>query len=333
MAVSALTPSANTATPAQVSYSKTDPILLSRDLVTRAQYHVLTAWPERRTFPPAAIRASQVMTRQLFAVAAALFGTLDAASAHGDLHEAIDAVSRVIADSPGDAALLLRRAELRRQHKDWSEAEADYAQAHKLKPDMEIVTFGLAQMRLAQDREKEALTLLDEFLAKRPEHAGGRALRAGILEKRGNWKKADADLAAAVTSSPEPHYATARAQLLERHGRPEAAARCLDEASRARNRVPVLEHHALEIEERAGLTDAALRRLDYLIAREPRPDIWLARKARLFEKAGRAEEARDAWQRAAAAFEKVPAHKQTSKVNRKVAAEIAAGRAGTAKVQ
>ena len=279
------------------------------------------------------MRLSQVMTRQLFAFAATLFGTLAAASAHGDLHEAIDAVSRVIAESPGDAALFLRRAELRRQHEDWSEAEADYAQARKLKPDMEVVTFGLAQMRFAQGREKDALTLLDEFLAKRPEHAGGRALRAGILEKRGDWKKADADLAAAVASSPEPHYATARAQLLERHGRPEAAARCLDEASRARGRVPVLEHHALEIEERAGLTDAALRRLDHLIACEPRPDIWLARKARLFEKTGRAEEARDAWQRAAAAFEKVPGHKQALKANRKLAAEIEAGRAGTAKLQ
>ena len=270
---------------------------------------------------------------QLAYTFAILFVALPAAFAHGDLHDAIDAVSRVIAESPSDAALILRRAELHRLHQNWPAAKADYDQARKLRPDMEIVTFGLAQMRLAQDREKDALKLLDEFLAKRPEHAGGRALRADILEKRGDWRKADADLAAAVASSPEPHYATARALLLERHGRPKAAALCLDEASRARGRVPVLEHHALEIEERAGLTDAALRRLDHLIACEPRPDIWLARQARLFEKAGRAEEARDAWQRAAAAFEKVPAYKQTSKTNRKLAAEIAAGRAGTAKVQ
>ena len=267
------------------------------------------------------------MTRRLLTFAAALFGALAAAFAHGDLHEAIDAVSQVIAESPGDAALYLRRAELHRMHADWPAAEADYAQARKLQPDMEVVTFGLAQMRLAQGREKDAVKLLDDFLVKRPEHPGGRALRAGILEKRGDWKKADADLAAAVASSPEPHYASARAQLLERHGRADAAARCLDEASRAHGRVPVLEQQALEIEERAGLTDAAARRLDDLIAREPRPDIWLARKARLLEKAGRAEEARAAWRLAGAAFEKVPADKRASKVNRKLAAEIEAARA------
>lgn len=218
-------------------------------------------------------------------------------------------------------------------HRDWPAAEADYAQARKLEPDMVIVAFGLAQMRLAQGREKDALSLLNDFLAKRPEHSGGRVLRAGILERRGEWRKADADLAAAVAASPEPHYATTRAQLLERHREPEVAALCLDAASRAHGRVPVLEHRALEIEERAGLTDAALRRLDHFIACEPRPDIWLARKARLFEKAGRAQEARDAWQRAAEAFEKVPAHKQASKASRKLAAEIKAGRAGTATVQ
>ncbi len=267
------------------------------------------------------------MSRRVLTFAAASFALLASSFAHGDLHEAIDAVTQVIAKSPGDAALLLRRAELHRMHGAWPAAEADYAEARRLKPDIEVVTLGLAQMRLAQGREKDALNLLDAFLLKRPEHADARALRAGMLEKRGNWKKADADLAAAVASSPEPHHATERAQLLERHGQPEAAARCLDEASRARGRVPVLEQQALAIEERAGLTDAALRRLDALTAREPRPDIWLARKAQLLEKAGRASEAREAWQRAGAAFEKVPADKRASKLNRRLAGEIEAARA------
>ena len=214
-------------------------------------------------------------------------------------------------------------------HGDWPGAEADYAEAGKLKPDMEVVAFGVAQMRLAQGRERDAMKLLDGFLAKCPEHAGGHVVRAGLLEKLGDWKRADADLADAIASSPEPHYATMRAQLLERHGRAVDAARCLDEASRARGRVPVLEQQALEIEERAGLADAALRRVDDLITREPRPDIWLARKARILEKAGRTGEARDAWQRAGAAFEKVSADKRASKLNRDLAAEIEAAGAGS----
>jgi predicted Zn-dependent protease len=89
----------------------------------------------------------------------------------------------------------------------------------------------------------------------------------------------------------------------------------------------VLEHHALDIEERAGLTEAALRRADALIAREPRSDIWLARKAQILDKAGRAAEAGEMWRQAAAAFERMPADKRESKLSRKLAGEIEAGRA------
>ena len=268
------------------------------------------------------------MLRKLSTSWAAVIALLSFTSpsfAHGDLHDSIDAVSQVIARSPGDASLFLRRAELHRLHKDLTAAEADYAKAGELEPGLDAVGLGLAQLRLAQGRERDALRLLDGFLAKQPRHSEGRALRAEILEKRGVWKKADADLAAAVAFSPEPHYATQRAQFLVRRGQPEAAARCLDEASRRRGRVPVLEQHALEIEERAGLTDAALRRLEFLVGCEPRPDIWLARKARLLGKAGRGAEARVAWQQAGAAFQKIPADRRTSKANLKLGAEIAAG--------
>lgn len=267
--------------------------------------------------------------RSLFLIPVGLLlASFSCAFGHGDMHEAIVAVSHVIAKTPGDAELLVRRADLQRMHGDWAASEADYAEARRLAPGLEVVTFGLAKLSLAQGREMDAARLLDDFLAKRPEHVDGRVLRAEILERRGDWRKADADLAAAIASSPEPHYATMRAQLLERHGKPEAAARCLDDASRAHGRVPVLEQNALGIEERAGLTDAALRRVDDLITREPRPDIWLARKAQLLEKSGRDLEAREAWQRAGAAFERVPADKRGSKVNRKLAADIDAGRKG-----
>jgi predicted Zn-dependent protease len=103
------------------------------------------------------------MPRRFIAFALALLGAAGATFAHGDLHEAIDAVSQVIAQSPGDAGLFLRRAELRRMHEDWPAAEADYAKARSLQPDLDAVTFGLAQMRLAQGRENDAMKLLDSL--------------------------------------------------------------------------------------------------------------------------------------------------------------------------
>lgn len=259
------------------------------------------------------------------AIVLALLSLTASSFAHGDLHESIGAVTRVIARAPGDASMWLRRAELHRQHKDFPAAEADYAKAGELAPGLNAVGRGLAQLRLAQGREADALRLLDGFIAKQPRDAEGRALRAEILERRGSWKKADADLEAAVRASTEPHFATLRAQLLVRHGQPEAASRSLDQASKRRGRLPVLEQHALDIEERAGLTDAALRRLEYFVSVEPRSDIWLARKAQTLGKAGRGAEAQAAWQQAAAAFEKIPANRRSSATNRKLGAEIAAG--------
>ncbi len=254
-------------------------------------------------------------------------------SAHGNLDEAIDAVSSTIKGSPNDADLFLRRAELHRMHQDWDAAERDYTQVNRLAPESEGAKLGLAELRVAQGREEDALQLLDEVLEKCPSHAFARSLRAALREKRGDWKLADEDLAAATESSPEFHYATKRAELLERHGQAEAAARCLDEASFARGGVALLDQQALAIEERAGHTGAALRRLDGLIAREPRPDIWLARKARLLDRSGRKQEARIVWRQAATAFESVPPDKRGSKANRELASEIGARLSGIREVQ
>ncbi|MEP6955909.1 MAG: tetratricopeptide repeat protein [Chthoniobacterales bacterium] len=268
------------------------------------------------------------MSKRFFPTAAAILGFAAAALGHGDLHEAIDGVSRAITAAPRDATLLLRRAELRRLHGEFAAAEADYASVRRLRPDLTIVEFGLAALRHAQGRDDDALPLLDRFLRSTPEHPGARVLRAEILEKRGAWEKAEADLA--VAAPAEPHYATKRAELLARHGRFEDAARCLDEASRARGRVPVLEQQALEMEERAGDTESALRRLDRLIAQEPRPDLWLARKASLLTTLGRGEEAKAAWQEATTALEKVPTEKRNLEMNRSLAAQIEAGLAAPA---
>ena len=248
------------------------------------------------------------------------------ACAHGDAHELIGSVSRLIAESPANAGLYQRRAELNLNHGDLKSAEADYQQARRLQPERVVVSLGLARIRTAQGRSKEAILLLDEFLLQVPGHAGGRVLRAGLLEAKGDWKKAEVDLRAAATTSPEPHHATLHAQLLERHGMAAEAVRCLDAASQRQGRVPVLEQLALETEERAGHTEASLLRLNEFITLEPRPDIWLVRKARLLEKNGRWEEAKTAWDLAASALERIPAHKRGTKANQSLAEKIQAAR-------
>lgn len=250
--------------------------------------------------------------------------------AHGDAHELIENVSALIVESPNDAELFLRRAELNLAHGDLKAAEGDYLQARKLQPNLDVVSLGLARIRNEQGRTKETLKLLETFLTAQPKHTGGRVLRAELLEKKGEWKKAELDLRTAAAASTEPQFTTLHAQLLERHGQAAEAVRCLDAASRSHGRLPVLEQLALDIQERAGLTDQALKRLDEFITREPRPDIWLVRKAKLLTKNGRAEEAKMAWNQAASAFERIPAHKRETKSNKAMAKEIQAARSTTA---
>ena len=248
------------------------------------------------------------------------------ALAHGDAHELIISVSGLIAESPSDAKLILRRAELNLEHGDLTAAETDFLQAHKLQPKLAVVNLGLARIRTAQGRPKEAIKLLNTFLSLTPSHASGRVLRAELLEKNGEWKKAELDLRAAAAASSEPQYATLHAQLLERHGQAMEAVRCLDQACQRSGRIPVLEQLALDIQERAGNTEGALKRLNHLVSSEPRPDIWLIRKARLLEKSGKAEEAKATWDQAATAHEKIPPHKRETKSNLALAREIEAAR-------
>lgn len=247
------------------------------------------------------------------------------ASGHGDLHEAIEGVTRIIEDSPPEASLFLRRAELHRLHEDWVEAEKDYRRALELEPEHGGASLGFARLRLAQHREEDALQWLDRFISAHPDDPEGRLLRARVLDRRGKWNRAEADLEAAVASSTEPHYVSALAEMLVSHGHPDEAVRALDKASRAHGFPPSLEQKALELEEGAGRTEAALQRLDRLIARESRSDIWLARKARLLTSAGRPDEALETWGLAAAAFEAVPAEKRALDINRRLAEEIARG--------
>lgn len=245
------------------------------------------------------------------------------ARAHGGLEEAISAVSSAIEKTPGDADLFLRRAELHRLHGSWSVALADYARARKLRPSLDVVNLGIAQMHVARGRDRAAVALLDRFVAAHPDSVTAFEIRARALERRGNWRAAERDLAVAGQLSREPHFTSARAELLERHGETDAALRCLDETSRARGRLPALERQALAIETRAGRVGAALRRLDDFALREPRADAWHAEKAALLENAGRAADAQAEWKRADAALARMPQERRETRAARQLATRVA----------
>ena len=220
--------------------------------------------------------------------------------AHGDLHDSIEEASRRIAASPSDATLYFQRAEFYRLHEEYEAAEADYRRAGELTPGLSSTLLGLAQVRLAEKRPAESLPYFDDFLKEHPTHVRALYLRAQALEQTGAWEKADADLAAAIAAAQPPpiELFLRRADGLVQHDRPADAVRCLEEGSAKLGRSLPLEQRALEIEESKGDSTSALQRLDRFIAAGFRPDIWLARKARLLEKLGQRTEAAVAWKAA-----------------------------------
>ena len=74
--------------------------------------------------------------------------TSPVAHAHLGVDEQIRVMDKLIEAKPGEASLYLRRGELHRIHRDWSNAEKDYLHARKLDPDLVSVDFCMGRMNL-----------------------------------------------------------------------------------------------------------------------------------------------------------------------------------------
>lgn len=84
------------------------------------------------------------------------------------------------------------------------------------------------------------------------------------------------------------------------------ASQLADEAVGEVGADPELLRTVLEIERAAGLWDAALRRVDALKLQAPRPEPWLAERARILEMADRPADSKKAWSELLAALQSLP---------------------------
>lgn len=244
-------------------------------------------------------------------VAAAWLGCVSRdTQAHEGTHERIEALSLAIAREPREAAFLLRRAELRRQHRDWLSAAADLDAAARL--DATLLGLDLARARLAIDRgeDSKAREWLDRHLAARPDSAQAFTLRAELLERSGLHAEAARDHQSSLRASTEPRIEQflAWGNALARGGDVDGAVAALD-AGRARfGSVVSLEHPAVEMLVSAQRWDAALARLHDMLQRMRSKEALLTRRGEILHVAGRADEAQVAFGEAAAAWEQLPSH-------------------------
>jgi tetratricopeptide (TPR) repeat protein len=244
-------------------------------------------------------------------------GVSRSASAHVSLDLQLELVTRQIQTHPFKAELYLRRGELFRARRSFSEALRDYATARRFNPRLEVVDLCRGRLLLEAGRPSEALEPLDRFLRSHASHSQARVTRARALVRLGRRLEAAADYTDAIEAPqpaprPLPEHYLERAQALAAEGSEyvEEALRGLDEGTRRLGHAVTLELQAADLELALGRSDAALERLRRISGQWARKDPILAREASILERAGRLSEACLVYEEALGALEAIPSPKR-----------------------
>lgn len=255
--------------------------------------------------------------------AAVSLGAPAAGLAHGDLDAQIETVSRQIDQAPS-ATLYLKRGELRHDHEDFDAALADYDRAARLNPEMDAVWLARGRTLFMSGRLQPAREALDVYLKRKPGHAEGFLLRARILaglkEHAGAVRDYDRNLE--LTPQPLPECFIERSESLVALGENSAAVKSLDEGLGRLGNLTTLQSAAVVIELAQKHYDAALARVDRVMADLRRKETWLMRRGDILEAAGRREEALRAYGEALAALEQLPAHHRNVKPMQELEARL-----------
>jgi len=237
-----------------------------------------------------------------------------AAPAHGNLDVRLATLTEEIARATNNAALYLQRGELNREHLDWPAAAADYDRAALLDAKLSAVDLCRARMLADSSRLPEARAQFDRFLARCPDDSRGYVERARTLVRLKQHPAAVADFTRALlhVREPQPEIFLERAQALLADDRVDEALRGLDEGVKQLGPVITLQVVALELELKQKHFDAALARLDTIVAQAARKENWFARRGDIELLAGRPADARKSFAAALSAVTNLPARLQQS---------------------
>lgn len=253
--------------------------------------------------------------------------------AHGDAHERMEHLDARILSEPDNAELHLRRGRLYIEENHFEEARADLEKALALAPTQHGARYFLAEALLyggkAELAEQQAQQFIDAHGAK----------ELGALS-RGYWLLGQARMArkhpeaailayraalkVAVEPAPDHYQLFVDACLAARGKYLDEALRVLDQGLAAGGGIDLLQGMALEVELQAGRTDAALQRLESVIAQNKRLPFLYTRKAEILADAGRMAEAGKALVSARDALMTIPGKRRQAKVYTNLEQQIAA---------
>jgi tetratricopeptide (TPR) repeat protein len=249
-----------------------------------------------------------------------------AAGAHGDLYERIAHLTQKITHDPRNAALHLQRGEIHRRHRAWGAAQRDYDRAAQLDPTLTDVDLARGKLLLAARRPQAARTALDRFLRQRPDHPEALLARARTFVKLRQPAAAARDFTQVIDRvadpAPDLYLERAQAQVATGPATLADAVRGLDEGIARLGSLVTLQQQASELEIRLHRYAQALQRLDQLAAQAQRKETWLARKGDVLVRAGRTDEARQAFTDALAAIDALPPSHRHHPATRKLISEL-----------
>lgn len=238
---------------------------------------------------------------------------MTAAHGHGDVHESIAVISRELEAKPDQPRLLLERASLYSTYDHWTEALADLDRMQALEPGNDLPLALRAGIYRRSGRPAEARVLQEALLKKHPQHLQVRfdysQTLADLKDTPGALRELDTLIGQA--EHPPPDAVALRLKLAEAAD-PAAALTWLDEFL-AKHPLPVFQEEALRLELKLGRPAAAVQRMDAMIAKAPRPEFLLLRKAEVLSATGDRPGAATAVSAARAAIARLPAHVRSSK--------------------
>ncbi len=227
-----------------------------------------------------------------------------------DLQEEILEVTREINQAPRNPELYIKRAELQRAGCQWDAAYVDIGRAEALTNQWPMLDLARARVFLDAQWFESAEMAADRFLARVPKHVEALTLRARVRVKLRKFLAAAADYSRAIdnSSAPAPQLYLERAQALVAAGGDHlaAAVQGLDQGIRRLGPILTLQSAAIELELKQHRVEAALARIDRVLAQVPRKEAWLLRRGEILQQAGQNAEAADSFRAALKALDTLP---------------------------
>jgi tetratricopeptide (TPR) repeat protein len=233
-------------------------------------------------------------------------------AAHASLDQRIVEISTMMIVQPQDAALWMERSDLHRRDGHFNNALSDLDHAATLRPGWPMLALGRARIFQDEGRTADALAAVQTFLNSVTNHAEAFTLRARCRMKQHKVAEAIADYSSAIpfAPSPSPDLFLERARAQAALGQLANAIAGLDEGMTRLGDIPTLQLAAIEYERQHARFDAALGRVEKLLAKFPVKEPWLVLRGEILAQAGRLAEAKEVFQQTLAGIENYPVTKR-----------------------